>query len=678
MSAKQTRKERAAEQRAKQQEASTAKQHKTPSSVRKPVGAPRSSPLVRGLSIILVLLVGVLYINTLSNDYALDDYGVILENEYTKQGTSGISTILTTGYRTSFTAGDNQLYRPLSKVMFAIEWSISPESPGLNHFMNVALFALTIVLLFKTLRLYISNSILIPFLTAALFAIHPIHTEVVANIKGRDDILCMLFFVVTAYYVFQFTKSKSNKHLIFAGVAFFLSFLSKESAITFLAVIPLMLYFFTSADKTDYLKTTGVLAGATVLFLVIRYAVLGTSPSAVPVIDNYIAGIDGFLTQRTTAIYIAGIYLWKLFVPHPLVCDASVSEMPIVGPGDWQFLVPFVIFAGAAVFAIMKLKSKNIFSFSILYFFITFSLVSNIPFLLGTNYGERLLYAPSLGICLAIAYALSKFLQKEEIVAANISDFFKANMKAFAVVGVMTVVYGLLVINRNAEWKDNDTLYGTDMQKSTNSAKLHYFYANHITQSEFLDKFPKGSPERRKLVDTAAIEFKKSLTLYPAYTDATQKLAEMYYEQGKIDSAELFYRRAVKLLPSSANYRNGFGRMLFEQGRLDEAQYEFEAAVRFSPAHSRALNNLASVHGTRGANYVNQIKTDSTRRDELIAKATTCYQTSLTYSLKAIQYDPNFATAYETCAITYSSLGDQANYQKYMQMAQQIKQATAQ
>ncbi len=670
MSAKQTRKEKVEAQKTQHQQA-------TSSSPKKKAPAPRKSDsLIRGLNLILIGLVTVFYFNTLSNEYALDDYGVILENEYTKQGVSGIPTILSTGYRTSFTAGDNQLYRPLSKVMFAMEWSLSPRNPGLNHFMNVALFALTIVLLFKTLRLYISNSILIPFLAAALFAIHPIHTEVVANIKGRDDILCMLFFVVTTLYIYRFTQSGLMKHLGYAGGAFFLAFLSKESAITFLAVVPLMLYFFTNASKEVYLKTTGVLASVTILFLLIRTSVLQGDTAPVPIIDNYISGIDGFVGQRATAIAISGIYLWKLFVPHPLVCDASISQIAEYGLTDWQFLVPLLIFISAAVFAFAKLKEKNILSFAILYFFVTFSVVSNIPFILGTNYGERLLYAPSLGLSIACAFLLAKFIQKEEKQALSASSFLSANSKAVMVVAIVGVCYGYLTITRNAEWTDNNTLYCTDMQKSANSTKLHYYYANHITQPEFLSVLPKGSPERKKIIDTAAIEFKKALHLYPAYPDAIQKLATMLYEQGKTDSAGICYKRAIRLVPTNAQYRNNYGTMLFELGKLEEAQYQFEAAIRFSPAYSHALNNLASVHGTRGSKYVGLINAYPPRREELIAKATASFNKSLEYSLGAIKYDPSYSQAYETCAITYASLGDQVNYQKYHQLAEQTKQKT--
>jgi protein O-mannosyl-transferase len=610
--------------------------------------------LIRGLNILLIGIVCALYANTLGHDYAFDDYGVILENNYTKSGISGLGAVLSTGYRTNATSIDTQLYRPLSKVMFALEWSISPHSPGLNHFVNVALFALTVVLLFNVLRSYISGSVLVPFLTAGLFALHPIHTEVVANIKGRDDILCFLLFVSAAQCAFKYASTQSTRYLVWLLLSFFLCCLSKESAIAFLIVIPLMLFFFTTASKEVYVKSMSALTGAAVSFLLIRAGVLTGPVPPVPVIDNYISGISGFLTQRTTAIYIAGLYLWKLIVPHPLVSDMSLAQLPVVGVGDWRFVLPFVIFAAAAVFAFMKLRDKDILAFSILYFFITFFMVSNIPFILGTNYGERLLYAPSLGICLAIAYALARFLQRTERVAGSASGFLVANGKAVAVTGVLGLVYGFLTVSRNAEWKDSLTLFRADVQKAPNSAKLHYFYANQMAEPDYLARFSAGDPERRKAVDTAAVEFQKALDLYPPYTVVMSKLAGMFVEQGKLDSAELYYRRAIRLGPPDATSRNNYGGMLFNQGRLNEAQVEFEAAVSINPVLAVALNNLASVHGARGS-----------------------LRQSLEYSLRSIQADPDFAQAYETAALTYASLGDGSNEQKYKQLAERARLRTA-
>lgn len=669
MSGKLSRKERAQLQKAKQPVDASIPQPK-----KKPVNVTRSNSLVRNLNYVLIALAAVIYFNTLFNEYALDDYSLILENTQTQQGTSAFFKIFGSSYREGYMSGDNTLYRPLSKAMFAVEWSISPQGPGLNHFVNVLLFTLSVVLLFRMLRLYMKGQLLIPFITAAIFAAHPIHTEVVANIKGRDDILCFLLFVVTALYVHRYTVSGLTKHLAYAGISFFFCFLSKESAITFVAVIPLLLYFFTDADRKTYINTGGMLLGVTALFLLIRYAVLsGGGISPVPVVDNYIAGIDSFITQRTTAIAIAGIYLMKLFVPYSLVCDASVAQIPVYGPGDWQFLVPFVIFLGAFVFAVMKFKTKHPVAFGILYFFVTFSMVSNIPFILGTNYGERLLYAPSLGICFILAFAISKLFRSEEGITSSSESFFPSNRNALMVTSVLVLIYSVLTFNRNPEWRDNYTLYATDLQKSPNSCKLHFYFANHITQKENLALYPEGSVERTKIIDTAIVEFKQAIALYPAYTDPMQKLAEMLFEKKQYDSAEYYYRKAIHLFPSNAVYRNNFGRMLFTQGRMIEAKYQFEMAVKFNPNYSTAYNNLAGVYGTMASKFVTRAQNDPAHAEEHAAKARELFTQSVNMSLRAIATDPNNLDAYNTTAMTYQFMGDQVNAQKYSQMAQQLK-----
>ena len=114
---------------------------------------PRSNSLVRGLNLFLIILAGAVYFNSLFNTYALDDYSLILENEQTKQGYRAVGDIFKSAYRAGYMSGDNSLYRPLSKAMFAVEWSMT-QGPGINHFMNLVLFTLSVVLLFKMLRLY--------------------------------------------------------------------------------------------------------------------------------------------------------------------------------------------------------------------------------------------------------------------------------------------------------------------------------------------------------------------------------------------------------------------------------------------------------------------------------------------------------------------------------------------
>ena len=144
-----------------------------------------------------------LYANTLSHGYVLDDRVVITGNTYTQAGFAGIGDLLTTDSFRGFLGRDVEelaggRYRPLSLVTFAIEGALFGDSPAVAHLGNVLLFALCCVVLLGVLQELLGersgplSGLSVPFASALLFAVHPIHTEVVANIKGRDEILALL------------------------------------------------------------------------------------------------------------------------------------------------------------------------------------------------------------------------------------------------------------------------------------------------------------------------------------------------------------------------------------------------------------------------------------------------------------------------------------------------------
>ncbi|MFM7726571.1 MAG: hypothetical protein ACKO7B_07710, partial [Flavobacteriales bacterium] len=193
--------------------------------------------------------------------------------------------------------------------------------------------------MFIALSRLFKGRLLEPFLATLLFAVHPLHTEVVANIKSRDEILSFLFLLGSLYYVLGHATSGRRGDLIKTGLCFFLALLAKESAITWIAVLPLALYFFTDATRKTY---TGVVVAAiipTVLFLMIRAGVLTGESGPAVVVDNYLNGIPDFLTQRTSAITLVGLYVLKCFVPYPLISDGSYSHFPPYPISDWHFLV---------------------------------------------------------------------------------------------------------------------------------------------------------------------------------------------------------------------------------------------------------------------------------------------------------------------------------------------------
>ena len=171
----------------------------------------------------LVIIVVLLNFNTLRNQYALDDAIVITKNQHVEKGLSGIPDILKNDTFQGFFGSQQDLvaggrYRPLSLITFAIEYQFFGLNPVVGHFINIVIYAIIVVLLLLVLRELIPNAnnqwLKIAWLTAFLFAIHPIHTEAVANIKGRDELMTLLFALLAWLSVFKWIKTDKTKHLI--------------------------------------------------------------------------------------------------------------------------------------------------------------------------------------------------------------------------------------------------------------------------------------------------------------------------------------------------------------------------------------------------------------------------------------------------------------------------------
>jgi Tfp pilus assembly protein PilF len=170
------------------------------------------------------------------------------------------------------------------------------------------------------------------------------------------------------------------------------------------------------------------------------------------------------------------------------------------------------------------------------------------------------------------------------------------------------------------------------------------------------------------------VEFKTAIALYPAYGDAIQKLAEMYYDKKQVDSAEYYYKLAVKTSPAMATYRSNYGRLLFDQNRLVEAEYQFQNAVHLNAQYPEAYNNLAAVYGTWGMKYRNLAQTRPDSAEAYIAQSNVLFNKSLQNSLNAIASNPNFRAAYLSTSTTYNMLGDQQKAQEYANAAEQLRQ----
>ena len=227
-----------------------------------------------------------LYWMSLSYGYVLDDQIVITNNQFTKKGVGGIWDILSTESFSGYFGGQQNLvagarYRPLSIVTFAIEQSLFGDNPFLRHFINILLYGLCGLLIFRIFSILLPEKenrlwlLGIPFLSAVLYIFHPVHSEVVANIKGRDEIMTAIGALGALYFVLRFLPSQNKLWLVASGISMFLGLMSKENAITFVAAIPLTMYFFTNAKAKDYIWAVLPSLLASIIYIIIRTNVIG-------------------------------------------------------------------------------------------------------------------------------------------------------------------------------------------------------------------------------------------------------------------------------------------------------------------------------------------------------------------------------------------------------------------
>ncbi len=582
----------------------------------------QKSILVLGL--LLSALAFLLYANTLQHGFALDDGSAITENWVTKKGTEEMGLLLTKPYRYGYWNSAGVLYRPVSLLMFAIEWELSPDNPSLHHTVNVLLYAATAFLLFYTLaRMMVGYHLLLPFFTSLLFLVHPIHVETVANIKSRDEMLAFFFSILALHQIWTYFDKRQLQSLVLALLSFTIALFSKEGVITFLAIFPLSIYFFhRKVSLVDNLKTSALFLVPALLYLAVRSNVLGDVAAGAgksSPLDNLLFAAPDMASKLATAFLILGKYLITLFIPITLCSDYGFNQIPITTWADWRVLLALAVHAGMAIYAFKNLAKKDLLAYGILFYGITFSIYSNVLITIGSSYAERFLYIPSLGFALVVAVLLLKLLKVNytEPTEEALDQWWSKYTTPLLVLAILGGLYGARTMARNPAWKNSYTLYTTDLPNSPNSAKLNYHQALETVKVGLKSDSPQ---EKMRLFDQAIKGFEKAISIYPNYVDAHGELGLVWFRKGNAQKAMTAYEEALKYNPKKATVYSNMGIIYFQQQNFEKAEEVYKKAVQYDPRFVDALRNLGSVYAMQK------------RFDEAIVQFN-----------NALKYDPNSA-----------------------------------
>ncbi len=594
--------------------------------IKLPADAASTRKLKNVMGIIIIAFALALYAQSISFNYTLDDTNIVKDNSVVKKGFAAIPTLL----RTDALYGMNEEsaraagYRPLPMIVLAMEWQVMPNNPHFYHLFHIVVFALMCWVLFLVLcKLFKDWNLLFPFICALIFVAHPIHTEVVDNIKSMDDLLCFLLNLLSVLLFIKYIEKATITKFILACLCFFLALLSKETTITFLILTPLILFVFSKATYKKILTIAGTLVGVTLVFLFIRYEVLKAIPAdrvkdlLSPDFNSILAAPD-FASQKATAFYILLRYLWLLIFPYQLSYDYSIAQIPIQQMSSPGAFVGLLIYFAMGIYALIKIWKKDIFAFAILFYLITLAPVSNIFLTIPWTMGERFLFMPSLGFSMILALLLLR-VTKTEIVKSKfktLGQMMKMNVGLMAIVYVLVGLYSFKTIERNPDWKDNTTLFSHDVKIVPNNAFAHLNYGSDIMYT--LCPAEKDIEKQKAMLGDAILEFEKALSIYPKLSSAYSNLGVAYnylgeykYSLGDLTAANENYTIAIKnyeaaiplfqpAAPSSVFC--DLGLLYCKQGQYDKAISILDSSIEHYPTYTDAYTKKCFTYLSQGKN----------------------------------------------------------------------------
>lgn len=685
------------------------------------------------LGLIFLISIGI-YLNTFSHQYAVDDSIVILRNNYTKKGLKGMKGIWTEdtftgffGQRKNLVAGGR--YRPLSVATFALELQLFGTpikdsqgnlvldkdgdvnyqgSPFLSHFINVLLYALLCVVIYLMLLQMFNpkddkddlKGYFIALAGALLYATHPIHTEAVANIKGRDEIMVLLGAVLATYWTLKAVLKEDKRYWIAGILAFIFAIFSKENAITFLAIIPAAIYFFT--EKKEGEDQVATILTYTAPFLVItlgfwfgiRGVILGeaaavsTAPAVELMNDPFLKIENGKYVSYTASERVATVlYTWleyiKLLIyPGTLTNDyypkhiRTNEDIIPTFQSAWVLLSVLIHLALVGLTILGTLRRKP-YAFFLLFYFATFSVVSNLLFPIGTNMAERFMFLPSVGYSALCAMGLYYIIERG---LYNRKGLQQSMQIPTAILFIVVGLYSYKTFDRNFAWKDDYTLFTTDIVNSPHSAKLNNAVSGVLQDKSRTMEYLQDDYKRKEILERSLGHSKTATDLHPTYNNAwllqgnanvllgnmnekigakinTPKDKQQLFQTAlnHYDQAIACYQMVQKLRPNHPDVQRNLGVTYRDKGKL-LGQYmgrnqasinSLMQSLQYRANDTETLRLLGVANGMQGVGLQNQQRYEEATKSHLKA---------IEYFNKALELSPNNVPIIYNLEIAYSVL----------------------
>ncbi len=515
--------------------------------------------------VLLSVFAFLLYLNSAGNSFVFDDLQQLVENptlssqRWTDFFKQDVWAFLGAGEPQS------NAYRPLQMVCYAALVRWIGHQPFYFHLLNILLHVLNTMLVYALIR-RLAASFAVGFISAALFAAHPVHAQTVNFVGALGDLLCTFFVLVALLAVVQKETGRWRGLGQWLGpLALAGALLSKELALILPAFLAaLWIVCFGERSLSALLRRLAPYLGVIAAYVALRVALLGFFHK----LNNQFPAT--FYEMTLFRVRLVGAYLEKLIRPDGLsMYYAFRPTRSLWQPEVW---ISLVVLVGLTAGLWRWRKSVPLVWLGWLW-----TLLALIPMMnlraLGTHvFADWYLYLPSAGFVLMVAAALEDFRLHFKPVAIR----WRNGLVGVAVLSLL-VSYSVATVRQNRYWKDGYALFSHGLEVSPNSALHRTNYAHQLVLRNRLDE---AMAQEREAIRVASVDF----GLAPQAVFAPEAdLGWMHMVRGETQAAEEHLRNATRIQPKNPVGHMRLGYVLEKGGRLAEALAEFGRVAELDP-----------------------------------------------------------------------------------------------
>jgi Flp pilus assembly protein TadD len=543
----------------------------------------------------LIAITWAVFGQTLGHGFVnFDDPLYVSENDHVRAGLNWHGVVW------AFTHIHSHNWHPLTTMSHMLDCQLFGLRPGAHHFVNVLLHSVNVVLLFVLLAQITERPWSSGFV-AAIFAIHPLRVESVAWISERKDVLSGLFFVLTLFAYFYYTRKPNLGRYVTMSILFACGLMSKPMLVTLPIILLLLDYWplerFSGASAAKLLVEKMPLAIMSVASAAVTLVVQSEGVGLVPL------GMLPLSWRITNALAAYLIYIWQMIWPADLALVYNhPGKLPV-----WEIASSAALLIAVTLGAFWLRKRSPYLIIGWLWYLIMLLPVIGLVQVGGQAHADRYTYLSQIGLYIAGTWGIADLSRSWRYRAPILGAAAAILISGLTLVAASQVRY----------WHDSERLWRHTLAVTTDNdvahlslgqllldqkrlndaiAELQTVVARHPNDVDARLRLAGALSEKKGRMNDAIAEYEAAARIEPNPNVGTT-LANLLLEQGRIDEAIQCYRDVVQLQPSSALAHYNLAVGLHRAHRLREAIFQYKEALKIDPKYPDADYFLSQALG---------------------------------------------------------------------------------